>query len=522
MTIDLPPSDDGRFSMASLAGTVVAQKYELLRLLGQGGMGAVFEARNRDTLKRCAVKLLTSQDFGHQSDAVRRFFNEARASSVIESDHIVTIYDSGVDPAMSAPYMVMELLRGEDLEQLVERVGVLPPEIAVKIVMQAATGLAKAHAAGIVHRDIKPANLFLTQRDSGEILVKLLDFGIAKVKLGGLGDTKSHALTRTGAMLGTPLYMSPEQARGQTDIDAKSDVWSLGVVLYELASGGVPYGSVETLGDLIVAIITAEIPPVQESAPWISPGLAAVISRALSRDRAERYPTAAELAQALAALSPEGARLVPEMLVSLPAERRGNVAPRAIPAVTQSQASTKTGFARTDATPPPSRAPLLLLAATLVVLVGLGGGALVLYLRAQKAPDAVLATEQPSATAPEPKRFLLTVPKDASAKVNGKPTTVSNDKLEIVGLPGAAIGVEISRGNQRVEKVVAVTEAGLVPAEIELPEVPVPSAHTPEPKPQRPREAPAPKEKPAAASTKSAPSKPITPPGIDTSDKDFQ
>src|SRR5262245_41262119 len=160
---------------------IVAQKYELVREIGRGGMGAIWEARNQTTLKRCAVKLLQSTEVASNQEMVKRFFREAQASSVVESEHVVSVFDSGFDVETGHPYLVMEMLSGEDLEHVLKRHGALDPHAAAKIALQAATGLAKAHAQGVVHRDIKPGNLFLSQRDSGELLVKILDFGIAKV-----------------------------------------------------------------------------------------------------------------------------------------------------------------------------------------------------------------------------------------------------------------------------------------------------------------------------------------------------
>jgi len=312
-----------------LEGRVVAGKYELLRLLGQGGMGAVYEARHKTTLKRCAVKLLSSPELASHAGMVKRFFMEAKASSVVESDHIVQIFDSGSDPEFGFPYMVMELLSGEDLEALVRRVGALHPTAVIKIALQAATGLSKAHELGIVHRDIKSANLFLTRRDSGEMLVKVLDFGIAKVKMEQLRDS-AHGLTRTGSLLGTPLYMSPEQAQAASDIDARTDVWSLGVVMFELLCGETPFARARSLGELMVAIITTDVPLIQSRAPWVPADLAELVHRSMSRDLELRFRNATELAAALARLVPDdGARLPAESIVAASTELRQRVATRA-------------------------------------------------------------------------------------------------------------------------------------------------------------------------------------------------
>src|SRR5262249_51853008 len=163
----------------------------------------------------------------------------------------------------------MELLSGADLNEPVRRIGPLPPDVALRIVGQACLGLESAHEKGIVHRDIKSANLFLASSGADERVVKLLDFGIAKVRADQLSQSDSHALTRTGAMLGSPLYMSPEQARGAKTLDGRSDVFSLGVVMYEALAGSTPNDQCQTLGELILAVCSAKPKPVQEHAPWV-------------------------------------------------------------------------------------------------------------------------------------------------------------------------------------------------------------------------------------------------------------
>jgi serine/threonine-protein kinase len=273
-----------------MAGRTVAGKYELLSLLGEGGMGAVYYARHLQTLKRCAVKLLLSPELAEHPGVVRRFFREAKASGVVESDNIVQVFDSGTDES-GLPFMVMELLHGEDVDALRLRLGAISPRSAAKLVAQAAAGLAKAHAAGIIHRDIKPANIFLARRDDGTLTVKLLDFGIAKVKMESLAES-GQGLTKSGSLIGTPLYMSPEQARGKADlIDGRTDIWSLGAVLYVLLVGRAPYQS-DTLGDLMVEIIAGEPPRVHDRAPWVPAELADVVRRCMTRDLALRVQSA--------------------------------------------------------------------------------------------------------------------------------------------------------------------------------------------------------------------------------------
>src|SRR5262245_20125 len=264
---------------------IIGGKYEILRELGRGGMGIVYEARHTGTGRRVAVKEIVG-DALKEPNLVERFQREARATGAIDTRHIAPILDTGSDP----PYLVMELLAGEDLQELIVRSIALPEVLALKIVAQACAGLARAHEAGVVHRDVKPANLFLARRD-GEIVVKVLDFGVARVKE-GLAALDNRALTVTGVMLGTPLYMSPEQVMGAKDLDHRADLWSLGVVLYEALAGMTPYEEIETIGALLVAICGRPARPLRAVAPEVSAEAAAIVDRALAIDRDKRYPTA--------------------------------------------------------------------------------------------------------------------------------------------------------------------------------------------------------------------------------------
>src|SRR4051794_6908329 len=197
-------------------------------------MGSVYEAEHTATGRRVAVKVITAADLTRDSTVVTRFQREARAAGAIDTQHITQVLDAGVDSADGRPFLVMEYMTGEDLQHVIKRIGPLSPDVALRVVAQACLGLQKAHEAHVVHRDIKPANLFLAKRDAGEIIVKLLDFGIAKVKMEqAQGNADDAGLTKTGSMIGSPLYMSPEQARGDVkNIDHRTDIWSMGIVLY--------------------------------------------------------------------------------------------------------------------------------------------------------------------------------------------------------------------------------------------------------------------------------------------------
>ncbi|MGE0328959.1 MAG: serine/threonine protein kinase [Polyangiaceae bacterium] len=461
-------------------GQIIAEKYELVRLIGEGGMGAVYEARHTTTHKRCAAKVLLNPELVRTQEVIHRFFREARASSMVESDHIVQVFDSGFDPATGCPYMILEFLDGEDLDETIQRLGAINPDASAKLVLQAAIGLARAHEQGIVHRDIKPANLYLCHRENDALRVKLLDFGIAKV-IDGLVQTEgdSHGLTRTGSMLGTPLYMSPEQAKGASRVDAQADVWSLGVALYQFLSGRLPYDLPESLGELMVAIITKELIPLQDVAPWVSPELAEVTERAISRDLGKRYRNAGELRDALSALFPDGPELTQAELFSVPEEERARVAPRLDQTRGGAPAATSAGlaFSQPQATKAAGRGTTAWFVGALVVLTaGLAGG--LLWMRNSQAAD--LAAENApgsSGTAPTQLVFSLKVaPANAEVLVEDKPTVVKSGSVDIEGPVGATRKVTLKVGERSIDQVVAIANAGLVPNEVTLPEPAAPSA----------------------------------------------
>ncbi|WP_437523123.1 protein kinase [Sorangium sp. So ce726] len=302
-----------------MIGRTLDDRYTMIRLLGQGGMGAVYEARHAGTGRRVAVKVILGQ--AADDDLVRRFQREARAVGAVESEHIAQVFDTGRDRETGAPYIAMEFLEGEDVQALIERLGPLPVDLVLRIGLQACLGLERAHEAGIVHRDIKPANLFLARKQGGQRVIKVLDFGVAKVTDNSLGN---GGMTKSGALLGSPLYMSPEQARGSGAIDARSDVWSLGISLYHALSGHRPNEHLTGLGELVLAICTTPVRWIQEIAPWVPPEVAHVVHRALVIDPAGRTASAGELAAALRAFLPGGEVIVEAMLVPLDAATRAS------------------------------------------------------------------------------------------------------------------------------------------------------------------------------------------------------
>ncbi|WP_437284664.1 serine/threonine protein kinase [Sorangium sp. So ce406] len=301
-------------------------KYRVIRLLGQGGMGAVYQAEHVETGEHVALKCMNGELLVPGKSSVERFHREAKAMGAVDTEHRVRVLESGTDPETQAPYLVMELLEGEDLQQLLDRVGSLDPDTALRVAAQVCIGLQKAHEARVVHRDIKPANLFLARRREGEIVVKILDFGIAKLKRDANQDGPTTSLTRTGGILGSPLYMSPEQARGLSDIDYRTDLWSLGMVLYRTLTGKLPYEHIAGFGDLIIAICSRPPPSVQSVAPWVRAEAAAVVHGALRLDAGERFPTAAAMLEAIRRLLPDGFGLRDELLVPASAATRATIA----------------------------------------------------------------------------------------------------------------------------------------------------------------------------------------------------
>ncbi len=278
---------------SSLVGLAVGGKYEVRRVLGIGGMGVVCEAIHIDLGKKVAIKLI-DKTMKESELIVARFRREARALGQIQSEHIVDVFDVGADPRVGL-YMVMEHLPGEDLQSRLERDKRLDLTTGVMLAHQMARGLEKAHAAGVIHRDLKPANVFLTTRDNGALLVKLLDFGVSKV----LNEASGARITGNGAPIGTPLYMSPEQAEGKDDTDGRADIWSLGAVLYESLAGAPPFPDRGSYHGTIVGILTSRPKLLHDAAPWVPPELAKVVDAMLVHDRDARIKTAAQVTKRL-------------------------------------------------------------------------------------------------------------------------------------------------------------------------------------------------------------------------------
>ena len=275
--------------------SIVAGKYRLVRKLGEGGMGSVWLAEHLTLCSQVAIKLI-HVDMASSAEVLGRFLREAQAAASLRSPHVVQILDHGVDDG--TPYIAMELLDGESLADRLARVGRLEPAALARIMIGIGRAIGRAHEAGIVHRDLKPDNVFLVRNDDDEI-TKVLDFGIAKATLpgpGSLGAAVSSA-TRTGAVLGTPYYMSPEQAEGARSLDHRTDIWAMGVIAFECALGRRPFDA-ETLGGLLLAICTRPIPIPSQNGP-VPAGFDAWFSRACSRELAQRFSSARDAAHEL-------------------------------------------------------------------------------------------------------------------------------------------------------------------------------------------------------------------------------
>jgi serine/threonine-protein kinase len=314
-------------------GQVIAGRYAIQGVIGAGGMATIVEATHVELGSRVAIKVLSTL---HMTDeAIERFLREARAIFPLRSENVCRVLDLGRLPE-GAPFIVMEFLDGNDFAHAFKTTQV-PPARAIALVLQACRGLGEAHALGIVHRDIKPANLFLTKRSDGTELVKVLDFGISKLRIEGVEN-----LTADGQILGTPRYMAPEQFGGTKETDSRADVWAIGLVLYKLVVGRLPY-TATSIADIYAELATRDPEDIRRAVPNIDPELAKVVMRCIERDASKRFANATELAAALEACTKTAAS---DVLSAMP------VAPLDLsPTI------------RDEAPPKRSRAPIIAIAA---------------------------------------------------------------------------------------------------------------------------------------------------------------
>ncbi|HEX4512876.1 MAG TPA: serine/threonine-protein kinase [Polyangiaceae bacterium] len=325
--------------------TLLAGKYRLSRVIGQGGMGVVVVATHAQLDERVAIKLLLPEAL-QNAETVARFQREARAAVRIKSEHVARVIDVGTvdyDPhvgaqlqaelgvplAPGAPFMVMEYLEGQDLSGVLRASGPLSVADAVAYLAQAIEAIAEAHSLGIIHRDLKPSNLFLTRRPDGTPLVKVLDFGISKANGPNMTDA---GMTTTSAVLGSPMYMAPEQMIASREVDGRTDVWSLGVVLYQLLTGRGPFNGT-TMTELCARILQEPHAPMRATRPDVPFELETVVARCLEKDRVRRFASVADLAEAIAPFGGQGAAMSAERARRLiPRTERASAIPHVTPA----------------------------------------------------------------------------------------------------------------------------------------------------------------------------------------------
>jgi len=419
--------------LPDLAGTSIG-KYAVVQLLGRGGMGRVYEAINPTIKKRVAIKIL-DPEYAKKRDTAMRFTREAQAASAAESPHIVEIFDAGFTEEGVA-FIVMELLRGESLADRLKREGVLEPGEAKRIAVQIVRGLAKAHDARIVHRDLKPDNIFLVDRDPDPPFTKILDFGISKIEK----RPEHTTLTREGVVLGTPWYMSPEQAQGQTDVDARSDIWSVGAMLYQCLTGALPFSG-NTYEQIIVRICTTDPPPISELVSGIPEDLAEIVHRCLRRDKGERIASASEL---LALLGDPSMAIGKSRTPVRPVRRREARAVDALSPIHGADSTAEAPAVHVGArtfSVPPSRTPTGYKVVLGLMLVALSGGLLFVLMSNRSDPGASAASASGQASA----AASAAVPATRGGPIRNSATV----DVIVTNLPSGSLGQAASSGSEQ-------------------------------------------------------------------------
>jgi serine/threonine-protein kinase len=405
-------------------GEVLGERYEILDLIGEGGMGRIFSARHVVLGHLVAVKLVRAD--ACKPHLLKRFRDEGCAVARLQSEHVARVLDIGEHEATGMPYLVLEHLEGRDLADVIADPAPTAPEQAVAWLLEACEALAEAHRIGIVHRDVKPQNLFLANRRMGPPIVKLIDFGVAK-----LMERADDFRTAPELVIGTPHYMSPEQVRG-ADVDARADVWALGVVLFELLTKKVPFDG-PTPGNVVAAILSDGTPSLKSYRSDVPEGMQRVIERCLAKDREERYETVADMASALAEFAPGAAAL------SLPRIRTNVTVTPAVPRTTASavertvSSSTHEGFLR--------RHGIHVAMSLVAVLVGAAAGRSAGWAGAREEPVSALAAVGPTSSL-----VAHTLATDAGGATTPAPAT---SVVADGGLPSRREPASIGRKEER-------------------------------------------------------------------------
>jgi hypothetical protein len=467
-------AEDGSHSAAGVReGDILAGKYRVERVLGVGGMGVVVAAHHLQLDEKVALKFLLPEALDNP-EAVARFAREARAAVKIKSEHVARVTDVGT-LANGAPYMVMEHLEGGDLGAWLEQRGALPIEQAVEFVLQACVAVADAHALGIVHRDLKPANLFCIRRSDGQLSIKVLDFGISKMT--DLTGSGQGSMTRTSALMGSPLYMSPEQMRSSKDVDAKTDIWALGVILFELMTGRAAFLA-ESVTELVIKVVNEPAPAIRGFRPDAPVGLEAVILKCLEKDRRQRFANVAELALALLPFAPMRAKASVDRISGIIQAAGLSVSARAVQlasqtAAAQPSAGTFLAVGRTTSGSAGGKVPVvgIALACALVFVAGVAGS--VVFLRRAKAhpDDPQVALAPPSSSPPAPTPAAA----PPSAVVESAPTPAAAAPAPATPSPPPAP----VKANVRPAQSPRATQASLPPAPSPVPTVRKPSCDPP-------------------------------------------
>jgi serine/threonine-protein kinase len=421
---------------------MVTSNVRLLRPLGEGGMGSVWVAEHLSLRTNVVVKFM-AEELAKSPEALARFSREAAAASQVKSPHVVQMFDHGVLDS-GAPYIVMELLEGRDLEQQLRASGRLEPREVVAIVAQLSRALGKAHERGIMHRDIKPSNVFLCDAGGGELFVKLLDFGIAKGPGAGGGVGIVGSTTRTGSFIGSPFYMSPEQVIGAKTIDFRTDLWSLGVVAYEAMTGDKPFFA-ETVGALALKIHRDPIPVPSDANRALSPAVDAWFARACARVPEERYASAKDMAEALA-VAVTGEFIAPGLRVdSVPTPRHGggfDTTHAASPVAStkrsgidaRSETGAGVGLGASQKLPVSSRGKWMVLGAIAVVAVGVG----FVVPRMMATPPTAVSASSPSMVTAIPTAATAAATATATATATAIAAGLATRPAKVKPLPSAA------------------------------------------------------------------------------------